>query len=95
MERYLRSVCEQEVTCLLLEGEPAFGRGSVSFGSTCEYPGGSRVSVTTTLELDGEGRILRHTDVARRAPEAMRGARDEHETASRVGVDRGNEKGRE
>jgi ketosteroid isomerase-like protein len=94
MERYLRAVCEQEMTCLLLEGEPAFGRGSVSFGSTCEYPGGTRVSVTTTLELDGEGRILRHTDVAQSARSDVR-ANDEHETASRVGVDRRNEKGRE
>jgi hypothetical protein len=62
--RYLRAICEQEMTCLLLEGEPAFGRGSVSFGSTCEYPGGPRVLLRTTLELDGEGKILRHTDVA-------------------------------
>jgi len=64
LERYLHAVCEQEMTCLLLEGEPAFGRGSISFGSTCEYPGGARVLLRTTLELDGEGRILRHTDVA-------------------------------
>ena len=96
IERYLRAVCEQEMTCLL-QGEPAFGRGSVSFGSTCEYPGGTRVSVTTTLELDGEGKILRHTDVARKAPAATRrarGARDEHEAEGRVGHERRDEKGR-
>jgi ketosteroid isomerase-like protein len=65
IERYLRAVCEQEMSCSV-EGGVVLGRGSISFGSTCEYPDGTRISVRTTLEI-AEGQIQQHTDVARSA----------------------------
>jgi hypothetical protein len=65
IERYLRAVCDQQMTCLL-EGEAVFGEGSIAFGQVCAYPDGTRVAVGTTLEI-AEGKILRQTDVARSA----------------------------
>ena len=65
IERYLRAVCDQEMTCLP-DGEAVFGEGSVSFGQGCEYPDGTRISVRTTLAVAG-GLIWRQTDVVERA----------------------------
>jgi hypothetical protein len=63
IERYLRAVCDQQMTCII-EGEIVFGEEGIAFVEICEYPEGTEISVETTLEI-GEGKILRHTDVAR------------------------------
>jgi ketosteroid isomerase-like protein len=65
IERYLRAVCDQEMSCLI-EDETVLGEGSVSFGQVCEYADGTRVSVRTTLEVT-ESLIGRQTDVVERA----------------------------
>src|SRR5215212_6872770 len=70
IERYLRAVCDQQMSCLL-EGEAVFGEGSVAFCQVCAYSDGTRVEVRTTLEI-ADGLIVRQLDVARRAPEATR-----------------------
>jgi hypothetical protein len=96
IERYLRAVCNQEMTCLL-EGEVVSGEGRITFGQRCAYPDGTLISVRTTLEI-AEGKIQRQLDVAHSArdrPGARIGAKDEHEAASRVGHNRRNEKGKE
>ena len=96
IERYLRAVCDQEMSCLL-EGEVVSGEGRITFGQRCAYPDGTLIWVRTTLEI-GEGKIRRQTDVAHSArdrPGARIGAKDEHEAASRVGHNRRNEKGKE
>jgi hypothetical protein len=98
IERYLRAVCNQEMTCLL-EGEVVSGEGRITFGQRCAYPDGTLISVRTTLEI-AEGKIQRQLDVAHSArdrPGARRGAKDEHdehEARSTVGHNRRNEKGR-
>jgi hypothetical protein len=66
IERYLRAVCDQEMTCVL-EGEVIFGEESIVFGQVCWYPEGNTVSVETTLEI-GKGGIVRQTEVAHSAP---------------------------
>jgi hypothetical protein len=66
IERYLRAVCDQQMSCLL-EDEVVFSEGSIEFREVCSYPDGARVLVRTTLELDGEGKIRRQIDVARSA----------------------------
>lgn len=63
IERYLRAVCDQQMSCLL-EGEAIFGEGSVAFCEVCAYPDGTRVVVRTTLEI-ADGLIVRQLDVAR------------------------------
>jgi hypothetical protein len=65
IERYLRAVCDQEMSCTIA-GEPIFGEESVSFFEVCGYPDGARISVETTLEIAG-GKIRRQLDVARSA----------------------------
>jgi hypothetical protein len=65
IERYLRAVCDQEVRCLI-EGEVVVGEGRMAFREVCQYAGGSRISVKTTLEI-AEGAIFRQTDVVQRA----------------------------
>jgi hypothetical protein len=62
IERYLRAVCDQEMTCLL-EGEVISCEERITFGQRCTYPDGTRVVVKTTLEIV-EGGIVRQTDVA-------------------------------
>lgn len=61
IERYLRAVCDQEMTCRL-EDEVVIGEGSVEFVEVCTYPNGTKISVRTTLEVR-EGRILRQLDL--------------------------------
>jgi hypothetical protein len=63
IEKCLRAVCDQEMTCAV-EGMEV-KRGHISFGETCEYPDRTRVLVRTTLELRG-GRISRQLDVVGR-----------------------------
>ena len=65
IRRYLRSVCDQEMSCLLEEGV-VIGEGSIEFEEICEYADGSAISVSTTLEVS-EGLIVRQTDVVERA----------------------------
>jgi hypothetical protein len=65
IERYLRAVCDQQMSCLL-EGEAVFGEGSIAFCEVCAYPDGTRVVVRTTLEI-ADGLIVRQVDVARSA----------------------------
>jgi hypothetical protein len=65
IERYLRAVCDQQMTCLV-EGEVVIGEGSIAFGEVCDYPDGTLISVRTTLEVAG-GRILRQLDVVERS----------------------------
>ena len=64
IERYLRAVCEQQMTCAVVGG-PVFREGNLSFVEACEYPDGTRISVRTTLELVG-GRISHQLDVVER-----------------------------
>lgn len=64
IERYLRAVCDQQMTCAVV-GEPVFGERNVEFVEVCEYPDGARISVKTTLEIMG-GRISRQLDVVER-----------------------------
>lgn len=98
IERYLRAVCDQEMSCLL-EGEVVFGEGRITFGQRCAYPDGTLISLRTTLEI-AEGLIRHQTEVADRVrdgPGARMGAKvakDEHEVASAVGHNRRDEKGR-
>ena len=61
IERYLRAVCDQQMSCLL-EEEVVFGEGSVEFVEVCTYPEGTPILVRTTLELAGS-LIMRQTDV--------------------------------
>ena len=65
IERYLRAVCDQQMSCLL-EGDVSFGDESITFDEVCAYPDGTLISVETTLEI-AEGKIQRQTDVARSA----------------------------
>ncbi|MBA3425618.1 MAG: nuclear transport factor 2 family protein [Rubrobacter sp.] len=65
IERYLRAVCDQEMTCII-EGEVVFADESITFDEMCAYPDGTQISVETTLEI-GEGKVQRQTDVARSA----------------------------
>ena len=65
IERYLRAVCDQEVSCAV-RGEAAFGGRSVAFVETCSYPNGTPISISTTLEVE-EGLISRQIDVVARA----------------------------
>ena len=65
IERYLRTVCDQEVT-YAVRGEAVFGGRSVAFVETCSYPNGTPISVSTTLEVE-EGLISRQIDVVERA----------------------------
>jgi hypothetical protein len=62
IERYLRAVCDQVMTCLL-EGEVISCEERITFGQRCTYPDSTRVVVKTTLEIV-EGGIVRQTDVA-------------------------------
>jgi hypothetical protein len=73
IERYLRAVCDQQMSCLL-EGEAVFGEGSIGLVEVCEYPDGTRVAVSTTLEIT-DGLIRRQTDVARSARQDDRSER--------------------
>jgi hypothetical protein len=71
--RYLRAVCDQEVTCII-EGEVVLGEESITFCEVCEYPEGALISVETTLEVS-EGKIVRQVDVARSARQDDRSER--------------------
>ena len=62
IERYLRTICNQQMTCLV-EDEVVFGEGRITFGEVCGYPDGTRVVVQTTLELSSEGEIVGQLDV--------------------------------
>jgi hypothetical protein len=64
IERFLRAVCDQEMT-RVVQGGVVLGEGSVEFVEACQYPDGARISVKTTLELH-EGRISRQLDVVER-----------------------------
>ena len=70
IERYLRAVCDQEMTCGL-ENEVVIGEGSVEFVEVCTYPNGTQISVRTTLEVREEGRISRQLDVVEHASDDM------------------------
>lgn len=65
IERYLRAVCDQELSCTV-DGEVVFGEGSIEFCEVCFYPNGTPISVRTMLEVE-EGLISRQTDVVERA----------------------------
>ena len=65
IERYLRAVCDQDVTCAV-RGEAVFGERSVAFVEACRYGDGSAISVETVLEVAG-GRIVCQIDVVARA----------------------------
>jgi hypothetical protein len=65
IEKYLRAVCDQAMTCHVEEEDVE--EGLISFGERCEYPDGTRVFVRTTLWLGG-GMILRQLDVVERYP---------------------------
>jgi hypothetical protein len=67
IERYLRAICDQEMSCTVV-GEVVVDEKGVEFVEVCEYPDGARISVSTTLELT-EGRISRQLDVVERGPE--------------------------
>ena len=64
IERYLRAVCEQEMTCMVA-GEADSDEDGIEFVEVCSYPDGARISVKTRLELEG-GRISRQLDVVER-----------------------------
>jgi len=65
IERYLRAVCDQEMTCMVA-GEAGSDEDGIEFVEVCQYPDGTRISVKTRLELEG-GRISRQLDVVERA----------------------------
>ena len=65
IERYLKTVCDQEVSCAV-RGEAVFGGRSIAFVETCSYPNGTPISISTTLEVE-EGLISRQIDVVQRA----------------------------
>jgi hypothetical protein len=65
IEKYLRAVCDQAMTCHV-EEENVRER-LISFRERCEYDDGARVLVRTTLELGGDT-ILRQLDVVERHP---------------------------
>lgn len=65
IERYLRAICEQDVTCAV-RGEAVHGERSVAFVEACSYPNGTPISISTTLEV-GDGLISRQIDVVQRA----------------------------
>ena len=65
IERYLRAICDQEMTCGV-EDEVVIGEGSVEFVEVCTYPNGTMILVGTTLEVR-QGRILRQRDVVEHA----------------------------
>jgi hypothetical protein len=65
IERYLRAVCDQDVTCAV-RGEAVYGERSVAFVEACSYPNGTPISISTTLEVRG-GLISRQIDVVQRA----------------------------
>lgn len=69
--RYLKAVCDQEITCSVENGA-VVGEGSIEFFQTCEYPKGPPTSVWTTLEVS-RGLIVRQTDVVERASSDDRG----------------------
>ena len=64
IERYLRAVCDQDVTCAV-RGEAVFGERSVAFVEACSYPNGTPISISTTLEVE-EGLISRQIEVVQR-----------------------------
>ena|SRR5829696_5534525 len=64
IERYLRAVCDQDVTCAV-RGEAVYGERSVAFVEACSYPNGTPISISTTLEVN-EGLISRQIDVVQR-----------------------------
>jgi SnoaL-like domain len=66
IERYLRAVCDQEMTCGV-EDEVVIGEGSVEFVEVCTYPNGTKISVRTTLEVR-QGTILRQFEVVHSTP---------------------------
>jgi SnoaL-like domain len=63
--RYLRAVCEQEMSCSVEEGA-VVGEARIELVEAISYPEGPPVSIATTLEVKG-GLIVRHTAVVRRA----------------------------
>ena len=65
IERYLRAVCDQDVTCAV-RGEAVYGERSVAFVEACSYPNGAPISISTTLEVRG-GLISRQMDVVQSA----------------------------
>ena len=67
IERYLRAVCGQDVTCAV-RGEAVYGERSVAFVEACSYPHGIPTSISTTLEVEG-GLISRQIDVVQGARE--------------------------
>jgi hypothetical protein len=75
IERYLRTLCDQQMTCGV-EDEVVIGEGSVEFVEVCTYPNGTLISVGMTLEVR-EGRILRQLEVVHstRSDDTSRGGR--------------------
>jgi hypothetical protein len=67
IERYLRAVCDQEMSCTVV-GEVFADLDSIEFLEVCGYPDGARISVKTTLELEG-GRIFSQLEVVERRSE--------------------------
>jgi hypothetical protein len=63
IERYLRAVCDQDVT-YAVRGEAVYGERSVTFVEACSYQKGAPISISTTLEVSG-GLISRQIDVVK------------------------------
>ena len=73
IRRYLRAVCEQEMSCSVEEGE-VVGEGRIELVEAISYPEGPPVSIATTLEVEG-GLIVRHSAVVGRAARGEGGDR--------------------
>jgi ketosteroid isomerase-like protein len=56
----LRDVCRREMTHHV--EDEVIGEGRIAYNEACEYPDGTRVLGSTTLELQ-DGKIVRHTTV--------------------------------
>jgi len=66
IERYLRAICDQQMTCSVEDGAVVGQDGTIEFRELCSYPNGTPISVKTTLEVEG-GLITRQTDLVERA----------------------------
>jgi hypothetical protein len=70
IQKYLRAVCDQAMTCSVEDGDVEEGR--ISFTETCEYQDGTRVLVRTTLLLEA-GMILQQLDAVESHPRSDAG----------------------
>ena len=66
IERYLRAICDQEMSCSVEDRAVVGPEGTIEFQELCEYPNGTPISVRTELEVEG-GLIASQTDLVERA----------------------------